>query len=71
MKIVRFSHITKQEVITSDYIKGILKETYLFKNVVLASKLHVIKASPKSDIAVIWVDIWNFQNGSLAKNIIN
>ena len=55
----------------SDYIEGILKETHLFKDVVLASKPHVIKASPKSDMAVVWVDIWDSQSSSLAKNIIN
>ena len=37
----------------------------------LASKHCIIKASPKSDIIVIWVDIWDSQSGSTAKNIIN
>ena len=27
--------------------------------------------SPKSDMAVVWVDIWDSQSGSSAKNIIN
>ena len=71
MKIVELPHKTKQGVITPDYIKGILKETHLFKDIVLASKLCIIKASPKSDMAVVWVDIWDSQNGSSAKNIIN
>ncbi len=53
MKIVRLPHKTKQGVIIPDYIEGVFKETYLFKDVVLASKLCVIKASPKSDTAVI------------------
>ena len=71
MKIIGLPYKIKQEVITSDYIEGILKEMHLFKNVVLASKLYVIKVSPKSNMVVVWVDIWNFQSGSLAKNIIN
>ena len=71
MKIVRLPYRIKQGVITPNYIEGILKEIHLFKDIVLASKLHVIKASPKSDIAVVWVDIWDSQSGSLAKNIIN
>ena len=71
MKIVRLPYKIKQRVITPNYIEGILKEIHLFKDIVLASKLHVIKASPKSDIAVFWVDIWDSQSGSLAKNIIN
>ena len=52
----------------SDYIEGILKETHLFKDVVLASKPHVIKVSPKSDMAVVWVDIWDSQSSSSVKN---
>ena len=71
MKIVRLPYKIEQEVITSNYIKSILKEMYLFKNVMLALKLHVIKVSFKSNIAVVWVDIWNSQSSSLAKNIIN
>jgi len=31
----------------------------------------VIKASPKSDIAIVWVDIWDAQSGFKAKNLIN
>jgi len=71
MKIIGLPYKIKQGVITPDYIEGILKETYLFKDVVLASKLHVIKVSSKSDIVVVWVDIWDSQSSSLAKNIIN
>ena len=44
---------------------------HLFKDIVLASKPYIIKVSPKSDMAVVWVDIWNSQSGSSAKNIIN
>ena len=69
MKIIGLPYKIKQGVITPDYIEGILKETYLFKDVVLASKLHVIKVSSKS--VVVWVDIWDSQSSSLAKNIIN
>jgi len=58
-------------VLTPDFIKGVLKEIHLFKNIMLASKPCVIKVFPKSNMAVVWVDIWDFQNDSLAKNIIN
>ena len=43
----------------------------LFKDATLASKPCIIKASPKSNKAVVWVDIWDSQSGSTAKNIIN
>ena len=71
MKIIELPYKIEQNVIFPDYIEGILKETYLFKDVVLASKPCVIKVSPKSDIAVVWVNIWDSQSGSLVKNIIN
>jgi len=71
MKIIELPYITENGVITPDFIERVLKNTYLFKDVVLALKSCVIKASPKSDMMVIWVDIWDFQSGFLAKNIIN
>ena len=71
MKIIGLLHKIKQGAITPEYIEGVLKEIHLFKNVMLASKLCVIKAFPKSNIVVVWMDIWDFQSGSLAKNIIN
>jgi len=71
MKITGLPYKINQDVISPDFIEGVLKETHLFKGVVLASKPCVIKASPKSDVAVVWVDIWDSQSGSSAKNIIN
>ena len=57
--------------ITSDIIEKILQSTHIFNNVTLISKLHVIKASPKLDMAVIWINIWDAQSGSKTKGIIN
>jgi len=31
----------------------------------------MIKVSPKSDIAIVWIDIWNAQSGAKAKGLIN
>ena len=71
MKIVKLSYSSKLGVMTPDIIKGVLKELHLFKNAILASKSCIIKASPKSDKAVVWVDIWDSQSSSCVKNIIN
>jgi len=38
---------------------------------VLVSKSRVIKVSPKLDMAVIWIDIWDVQSSSKAKSLIN
>ena len=71
MKITGLLYSSKLEVLSPDIIKGVLKDSHLFKDMTLASKPRVIKASPKSDKAVVWVDIWDFQSGSCTKNIIN
>ena len=71
MKIVELPYNSELGVVTPDFIEGVFKETHLFKDVTLASKPRVIKVSPKSDKAVVWVDIWDSQSGSAAKNIIN
>ena len=71
MKIVGLPYLSKLEVMSPDIIEGVLKNLHLFKDTILALKPHVIKASPKSDKAVVWVDIWDSQSGSCAKNIIN
>ena len=57
--------------IMSDYVEEIIKSNHIFNNLLLASKLQVIKALSKSDMAIIWVDIWNAQSGFKAKNLIN
>ena len=53
MKIVRLPYSSELGVMTPDIIEGVLKESHLFKNVILASKPHVIKALPKSNKAVV------------------
>ena len=43
--------------ITVNIVKKVFQTTYIFNNIVLASWLYIIKAFPKSDIVVIWIDI--------------
>jgi len=57
--------------ITSEDIANYLKNSDLFEGTTLAAKPCVIKTSLKSDMAIIWVDIWDSQNGSKAKTLIN
>ena len=54
-----FSHDNLQECLSSEDIENIIKQNQIFDNVVLASKLWVIKVSPKLDMSIIWIDIWN------------
>ena len=53
MKIVELLYLSKLRVITPDIIEGVLKDSHLFKDTVLALKPYIIKASPKSDKAVV------------------
>jgi len=48
-----------------------MKHLELFEPVALTAKSRVIKASPKSDMTIIWFDIWDSQNRSKAKLLIN
>ena len=55
LKVLGISYLVEDTnlPIFSDIIKSIIKLTYIFNDIVLASKLYIIKASPKSDIVVI------------------
>jgi len=69
--IFYFSHDKSQECLSSSDVKNIIKQNQIFDNVVLASKSPVIKVSPKSDMSIIWIDIWDVQSRSKAKSLIN
>ena len=53
MKIVGLPYSSKLGVMTPDIIEGVLKDSHLFKDTILALKSCVIKASLKSNKAVI------------------
>ena len=54
-----------------DIIERVIKSTYIFDNIVLVFCPEVIKASSKSDMAMVWINIWNSQNSMKAKSLIN
>jgi len=58
-------------LITSDVVEEVIKKSHILNNVVLALHLQVIKTSSKSDIAVIWINIWDSQNNLKVKGLIN
>jgi len=73
LKIIGISYLQENSVspITSSVVEDIIKKNHIFNNVVLASKPWIIKVFPKSNIAIIWVDIWDIQSSSKAKGLIN
>ena len=66
-----YPHTNSQEYLTSGNIESILKQNQIFNNVSLASKPRVIKVSPKSNMSIIWIDIWDVQSRTNAKMLIN
>lgn len=52
-------------------IEKIIKDNHIFNNIVLALKSRVIKVSLKSDMSIMWIDIWDMQSGVKAKELIN
>jgi len=48
-------------------MEAFIKTSHIFNNVNITSKPYVVKVSSKSDMAIIWIDIWNLQNRSTAK----
>jgi len=66
-----FPHSNSQDWLISSDIKEIIKQNQIFDNITLTSKPYIIKVLPKSDISIIWIDIWNVQSKSKAKSLIN
>ena len=58
-------------LITSNVVKEVIKKSHIFNDVVLALHPQIIKTSSKSDITVIWINIWDSQNNLKAKDLIN
>ena len=54
-----FPHVNSQDRLTLNDIKTILKQNHIFDNISLALKPRVIKVSPKSNISIVWLDIWD------------
>jgi len=57
--------------LSMDVVKTIIKNNHIFNNIAIASRPRIIKVSPRSDITIIWLDIWDSQSGSKMKGLIN
>ena len=49
--------------VTPAQVAEVLSSSLLFEGVALASMPRIMKASPSSDMSVIWIDIWDSQKG--------
>jgi len=74
LKIIGISyypHRNMQNHLSSQDVELVIKQNQIFNNITLISKPKVIKVSPKSDMTIIWVNIWDSQSGVKAKDLIN
>jgi len=73
LKLIGIPYLSEKTntCITSDEVDNILKSTHIFNDVVLVSKPRVIKVSPKFNMAIVWIDIWDTQSGMKVKSLIN
>ena len=73
LKIISLPYLIENTniLVTLEVVEKIFKSNHIFKNILIASHLRIIKVLSKSDIAIIWLDIWNSQNGTNAKGLTN
>ena len=73
LKILDLSYLIEStnQPITSEIVIEAIQQTHIFKDVALTLKLCIIKSLLNSNSAIVWVDIWNSQNSSIAKSILN
>ena len=71
ISIPYFPNSNLQDHLNASDVKTIIKQNHIFNNVTLASKPRVIKVSPKSDMAIVWINIWDAQSSMKAKGLIN
>ena len=59
LKIIGIPYLQENTVtpITLSVVEDVIKKNHIFNNIVLASKPCIIKVFPKSDMAIILVDI--------------
>ena len=73
LKIIEIPYLIENTniPINSEFVKTIIKLSHIFNDLLLASRPRIIKVSPKSDMAIVWINIWDVQSGKNVKMLIN
>jgi len=58
-------------LLSMNVVETIIKNNHIFNNIVIALRPRIIKVLPRSDMAIIWLDIWDLQSSSKVKGLIN
>ena len=69
--ILYFPNGKIQEHLNTSDVEIVLKQNQIFDDIKLALRPRVIKVSPRSDMLIVWIDIWDYQSRSKAKCLIN
>jgi len=57
--------------INSEVMEIVIKSMHIFNNVNITSKPYIVKVSSKSNMVIVWIDIWDSQSNTTAKILIN
>ena len=57
--------------VSLDIIEDVIKNNHIFNDINIASRPRIIKVLPKLDMAIIWLDVWDSQNRTNTKRLIN
>ena len=74
LKIIGISyyfHDNPSKHLLFNNVEEIIKQNQIFDNVILTFKPYIIKVLSKSDMLIVWMDIWNIQSRSKVKGLIN
>jgi len=73
LKILGISYLCKNSntPISANVVEKIIKDNYIFNNIVITSRPRVIKISSKLDMAIIWLNIWDVQSKTKTRSFIN
>ena len=58
-------------LISANIVEFIIKSNHIFNNILIASRSYIIKILLKSDMVIIWLNIWDIKSGNNAKGLIN
>ena len=73
LKILGISYFgnNSSNSINSVQIKSVLSHTDIFQDIILSFWPYIVRVFPRSDMVIVWINIWDSQNGTKAKSLIN
>jgi len=73
LKIIGILYLLKHTntPISVDVVETIIKNNHIFNNIAIIFRSRIIKVFLKSNMAIIWLNIWDIQSESKTKGLIN